>query len=125
VCRSPAVAALISGPPLTVTSAGFLPGGRKAAAKVRRWMLRVHDIDLGQHRSQQVSAEMIQAADVMILMDRRNNIELWSSNLPIPQRRIRLDIKDPNWLAGDSKEFDAVMTEITLKARGLREALLS
>jgi len=75
ICRSPYAAGAFrqilaeeSSPPVEVWSAGFLGSGRPAtpmavAAAARR------GVDLGAHRSEQIGAERVRAADLVVVMD--------------------------------------------------------
>jgi len=53
------------------TSAGFRPGGRRAARKIRQ-LLAKHNLDVSEHRSKQVTPEMLREATVIIYMDSGN-----------------------------------------------------
>lgn len=74
ICRSPfAAAALVQGAAgsvLQVESAGFLESGRPAPGDAQTSAMR-RGIDLSAHRSRQVTAELVQSADLIIVMDQR------------------------------------------------------
>jgi protein-tyrosine phosphatase len=73
ICRSPFAAAALeqnaAGTALRVESAGFLESGRAAPAVAQESALR-RGIDLSAHRSQQVTAALVQGADLIVVMDR-------------------------------------------------------
>lgn len=74
ICRSPVAEALArkNMPGLTVHSAGFFPeGGRRSPENVRLaadWV----GVDVRSHRSSRVNWAMVEAADIVVLMDLQN-----------------------------------------------------
>jgi protein-tyrosine phosphatase len=77
ICRSPMAAALLTrqiqdlAEPVQVSSAGVLPGGSPVPDEVLR-VMAPFGIDLTEHRSQTLSAPMLQQCDLVIGMGRRH-----------------------------------------------------
>jgi len=61
--------------PVSVASAGLLPGGYASPAEVVSVMAEL-DIDLADHRSTEVSAELVEDADVVLALGRRHAREV-------------------------------------------------
>ncbi|HEY3521250.1 MAG TPA: ATP-grasp domain-containing protein [Rhodanobacteraceae bacterium] len=73
VCRSPVAARLLSAAGLEVKSAGFLPaGGRAPPEDWVQVVSRTLAIDLHEHRPSVVDRELIEWADLILLMDAAN-----------------------------------------------------
>ncbi|MGH8213158.1 MAG: ATP-grasp domain-containing protein [Rhodanobacteraceae bacterium] len=73
VCRSPVAARLLSTPGLEVKSAGFLPAaGRRPPEDWIQVVSRTLAIDLHDHRPSTVDGEVIEWADLILLMDAAN-----------------------------------------------------
>lgn len=76
-CRSPMAQVLAAeqlerrGVDAAVVSAGTMPGGAEASKGAVRAMAR-RDLDLTSHRSQQLDRDTIEAADLVITMERRH-----------------------------------------------------
>jgi protein-tyrosine-phosphatase len=75
ICRSPFAAAALaraltdrSGGPVTVTSAGFIGPGRPAPSDALA-TAALRGLDLAEHRSRHLSADMVRAADLILVMD--------------------------------------------------------
>lgn len=70
ICRSPYLEALLRRalPDIRVSSAGFVGPGRSVPEHSRVVAAR-RGIDLGSHRSQMVSRELLRSADLVIVMD--------------------------------------------------------
>jgi protein-tyrosine-phosphatase len=78
ICRSPLAEYLLSRklPTCVVSSAGFYPkSGRLSPANMQR-AARLVGVDLGSHRSRQLTAELIDQADLVLIMDRHNLREI-------------------------------------------------
>jgi protein-tyrosine phosphatase len=73
ICRSPFAAAIlrqrVNGANLRIESAGFIGPGRQTPDTGQRAALR-RGIDLSAHRSQLVTATLLQGADLVVVMDR-------------------------------------------------------
>jgi protein-tyrosine-phosphatase len=147
--RSPACAAVLRDALVrmepsfyTVTSAGFINPGRRAAKKMREAMLAM-GYDLSQHRSQLVTPEMLQSADIVVYMDggnaRRIVNMMQASNYrmcgwrPLPDKCVNLGkwsvpvapkVPDPAFMKKDSPEFAAVVEQLVLSSRALAKQLL-
>ncbi|MDN4481766.1 hypothetical protein [Demequina muriae] len=78
-CRSPLAAALLrrhlGTSPVVVTSAGLLPGGETVPEDGRR-VASAAGLDLGEHRSTQVTLEMLDAADLVLTASREHSQEI-------------------------------------------------
>lgn len=79
ICRSPFAAAVLersaAGTMLRVESAGFLKSGRSAPEAAQQSALR-RGIDMSSHRSRQVTEELVQSTDLVIVMDRGQQRQL-------------------------------------------------
>lgn len=85
ICRSPLAAAVMKRAGLEdVISAGFKPGGKRSPKKMREWAAEnATGIDLSEHRSTEVTAEMLKTAEWILYMDggQRKRLErLWTEN---------------------------------------------
>jgi protein-tyrosine phosphatase len=102
-CRSPMAAALLEralsarNVPASVSSAGFLAGGRPAAENARN-ALAARGLDLRAHCSRQVTAELLGAADLVIAMERRHvqqaallNPACWPASFPLKDLVLRAE----------------------------------
>lgn len=122
----------------TVKSAGFLEGGRRAAAKMRD-AAKEFDVDLEEHRSTTVTKSLVKWADLIIDMDagnRKRFVELFSNpkspdyvkgainkvqglghyiNLP--------RIADPNYMKRGSSEFYFVVRQIHAATQNLAKTI--
>ncbi len=132
ICRSPLAALLMAEalPEYTIRSAGFHekvdrcspPHMLKAASKAR--------IDMAAHRSRKVTADEIEAADLVIVMDWKNYHQLLqffpqaahkATFLGLFSRRGQLEIDDPYELHG--ARLDAVVENIVTAVEGLKTRL--
>jgi protein-tyrosine phosphatase len=81
ICRSPMGEGLIRdafervGVPVIVRSAGLLDGGR-SVSPVAASVLRDRGLDISAHRSTQVNADLVRAADLVLVMERHHAREL-------------------------------------------------
>ena len=81
ICRSPMGEALVRaafaevGAPVSVRSAGLLEGGRPASPAAAE-VLRPRGLDITEHVSRRVDAELVEAADLVLVMERLHAREL-------------------------------------------------
>lgn len=120
---------------LNVVSAGFKNPGRRAAAKMRI-ASKLYAIDLDAHRSQVVTKEMIEAANIVIYMDGGNFArlrELVPAPLPgqqwfclgefaVPPRK---KIDDPHFIAKGNPKFLEIVDVIFHASMRLGKALIA
>jgi len=71
VYRSVICEAILKRANIEATSAGFRPGGRRAAKKLRN-ILAEHGLDVSEHRSKQVTPDMMRSAGMIVYMDSGN-----------------------------------------------------
>ena len=80
ICRSPVAAALLAralpAPGVEIRSAGFIGPNRPPPAEAVAAASR-HGVDLSEHRSRLLTADLVRAADLIIVMD------------PVQQRTVR------------------------------------
>lgn len=79
ICRSPYAAAALrrlTGSGIRIESAGFIGPGRSVPETGRRVAQR-RGLNLEDHRSQLVTAELVSTAELIIVMDRSQARELW------------------------------------------------
>lgn len=113
VNRSPLCAAVLRAEGVKhVSSAGFLPGGKKASKKTRDWA-EAHGYDLSAHRSTEVTEKMAATADVVVVMD-KGNVKRFREVFPAHAAKVRwlggdARIPDPAWLPKDSEAFEAAL----------------
>jgi protein-tyrosine-phosphatase len=73
ICRSPLAVAVMKRAGITsVQAAGFKApseSGKRSPKKIRDWAMQNEGIDLGDHRSQTVTADMIREARILLYMD--------------------------------------------------------
>lgn len=118
--------------PATVESTGFhdTTGRESPAAAVE--VAAAHDVDLGDHRSDQVSAEMLRTADLVLLMDVRNYRLLRDRFPAMVQKaaflrvfgdgtRWSFEIADP--YGGDRGSFDRAYGQVAGAVDGLVERI--
>lgn len=131
ICRSPLATALMRKYGYgDVICAGFKEGGLRSPKKVRDWAKIYREIDLEGHRSQQVTVDMLQEADLTLYMDggQRQRLEkMWEEGglaqskgqigqfvepmgryLSKPSDRIG----DPMFQRGDTPEFTNIMLQL-------------
>ena len=99
MCRSPMAAALFVRrleldedalpEPVSVASAGLLPGGYGSPPEVVAAMAEL-DIDLADHRSTEVSPELVEEADVVLALGRRHAREVVLLEPPAWERTFTL-----------------------------------
>lgn len=121
----------------TVRSAGFNPGGRRAAKKTRELAYpRGYNIEF--HRSQQLDQEMYSWADTVIYMDEGNRKRLlaFEKSLPVstpikPSRclgqwanPIVTRIKDPGFLAVADPELPRIIDQVIDASRRLAKTIV-
>jgi protein-tyrosine-phosphatase len=120
---------------LNVVSAGFKNPGRRAAAKMRI-AAKHFAIDLTNHRSQVVTKEQIEAANIVIYMDGGNLKRLREiTPLPLPGQQWfclgefavppRKKIDDPHFIAKDNPKFVEIVEIIFHASMRLGKALIA
>lgn len=126
VNRSAAVGAVMARElePLSVISAGFMEGGRRATKKMREAMSSL-GYSLDGHRSVKVDATAVEWADVVLIMDDRNE-RLFRAQFQHAHKLRRMgdfldpprrSIPDPAWLKKDSAEFALVVKMLVAAAK--------
>lgn len=81
ICRSPFTAGLLErslgvlGAPATVSSAGFLTEGQPACDTMVK-LAAARGVRLGAHRSRRVTDDIVAAADLIVVMERRHGRDL-------------------------------------------------
>jgi protein-tyrosine-phosphatase len=110
IWRSPLCAAVLSREKgLSVKSVAFLKGGRRAAPGARDYAQNKLNVDLSEHRSQQITAADIGWADIIVCMNERHIQRLkalvprkqlwWVRNLGDYADPVRSSIPDPNFIS--------------------------
>lgn len=112
--RSPLAAAVLRTLGHDVKSAGFVNPGKRASGKMRRAAL-AHSYDLEEHRSQLCTPELVQWAELVVLMDGGNE-KRFRQQFTAPVVRLghwgdprRDRVPDPAFLADGSHDFDQVV----------------
>lgn len=130
ICRSPlAVAVMRKNGLEDVQSAGFKPNGTKSPKKMRDWAEQ-NGFDLSEHRSVEVTLEMLQDAEWILFMDggqkkrladmwdqfgltdKRGNVEHFSEPLARYLNTPKDKIGDPMFQSGGSPAFIEIMEQI-------------
>lgn len=139
--RSPVCAAMLGRQQLLNVQQAALKEFKRperAAKKMREGVLR-YDIDLEDHRSQPITEELYEWADLCVVMDNGNMMRLLKfhemyfeglSRKPIVRLGWFLSpqvdtIKDPNYMKGASPEFDAVVAQVVRASHRLARDLVS
>lgn len=114
IYRSPLVAVRLRellGPGRVITSAGFHPKGDRPSPPEHIDMSARLGVDLSQHRSRVVTAEDFAAADLIVLMDRRNWVSLQRAGAD-ESKYVWLGAMGPNPMEiPDPYEMDAAAAE--------------
>jgi protein-tyrosine phosphatase len=121
VCRSPMAAGLLAGrlarrPGVSVRSAGV---AALIGHPVHPWvweLMRQRGIDLSGHRARQLTAEMVRASDLVIVMEERLGAAVVQIE-PTSHGRVQrigrfggFDVPDP--MGGERKDFEAALALI-------------
>ena len=121
--RSPACAVVLKsefGDAFSVMGAGFVNPGNRAAKKMREAMAE-RGYDLERHRSQLISQQLVDWAEVVVLMD-GGNLKRFTELFPAHVHKVvklaehddppATRIPDPNYMRKDDPKFDAVVSQI-------------
>ena len=119
ICRSPAVAQLLEHalPAIEVRSAGFYPLTDRPSP--RNWVAAARDVldlDLAAHRSTVVDRTLLEWAELIIIMDARNWIELRSTPDVPPRRSVLLVVAAADEQSGGYELRDPFeLDELTMR----------
>lgn len=136
-CRSPMAAAMfrrmlsdrlgggrggLEAHAVTVSSAGVAAGIGSAASDLAGGVMAERGVDLSGHRSQPLSAELINQADSIFVMT-QNHFDTVVQMSPPARKRCRLvcnqDVQDP--LGGDRQRYETVADQLETCLRALAE----
>ena len=140
VCRSPLAVAIMKKYGLEdVRCAGFKPNGTKSPKKVRDWAAENASVSLEDHRSVEVSREMLKDSEWILFMDSgqkkrlaelwdqygltesRGNVEHFSEPLGRYLNDPKEKIGDPMFQAGGSQAFVEIMEQLVEASRNFVE----
>lgn len=136
-CRSP-MAEVIAGArarqlelDVTAGSAGLLAGGGAPAAEHARAVATAHGLSLAAHRSRMVTAELLDAADLILGMTERHiealrplaraDVHLVTAFLPTGHQLRGKPIADP--IGGDLSDYRATWNQLETAIEALFERL--
>lgn len=110
-------------------SAGFINPGRRASRKMRLAAAE-RGLDLDDHRSQLVSTMLLDWADFVVFMDKRNQEHLGQyqgTGIPLGSKASPpvATIRDPVYMKASSPEFSAVVDQIIGASRILHAELIT
>lgn len=133
--RSPLCEAVLLSHGLRVSSAGFVNPGRRASKKMRTAAEEL-GLSLEHHRSQLLTRELHEWADLIVYMDGGNlrRLEAFEQSLPWARDRVCLGeyapspiarIPDPAFIKRDTPEFAAVVQLIHSCSETLAKKLIA
>lgn len=133
--RSPLCHAVLALHGIPVRSAGFVNPGRRASKKMRDAAAAL-GIDLSEHRSQVITPEMYEWAELVVYMDGGNRDRLQEFAFPLPLARESVclarfaetptaRIPDPAFIKRDTPEFTAVVQLIKSCSETLAKKLIA